>query len=240
MKKMLVFTMMMAFMISAGAAAAANYDYSDAAGYSLANHSNPSWQRLGTAWNAEAQPSAGVIWSDGSDDGVFWSINGGAFGRAEITAGDEVTFKFVMYKEMWGRHSYDYLKVWVDWDRDRNFADDGVFYQNQWWFQSDSGDAGQTPTTPYAYGDGLAQIYKTFYYTITMNADPGEYWLRARVVCNADINSNPGSFTPTGQYWQGEVEDWKFKVNPVPEPATLLLFGLGLLGLAGIGRKLKK
>ncbi len=242
MKKILALITMVAIMCFAGAAMALEYtyDYSDAAGYGLAKHDRPEWQRLGSSWTKEAMPAG--PWVDGSDDGVFWSANGGAFGHGDITVGDSVTFKFVMYKEMWGRHNYDFLKVWIDQDQDKNFSDESVFYQNQWNFKTDSGDAAKTPTTTYAYGDGLAQIYKTFYYTMTMTADPGEYWLRARVVCNADINSNPNNFNPYDYYGygQGEVEDWKFTVKQVPEPASMLLFSLGVLGLAGIRRKMKK
>lgn len=237
MRKILALTAMAAIMCFAGAALAAEmyYDYSDAPGYDLAYHKDPRWQRLGTSWNEEPQPQG--VWEDGSDDGVFWSVNGGTYGHDGITQGDEITFKFIVYKQKWGIHQYDELKVWIDWNNDNDFSDAGeIFLDEQWYFRQDY---------PNAYNDDhlsgtTAGVSKAFTKTITMTADPGEYWLRARVVCNADIGSNPESFTPTGYYWQGEVEDWKFKVNSVPEPASLVLLGLGFLGLAGIRRKLKK
>jgi hypothetical protein len=46
--------------------------------------------------------------------------------------------------------------------------------------------------------------------------------------------------TSTDYYWQGEVEDWKLTVNPVPEPSTMLLVGLGLGSLAVFRRKSQK
>jgi len=233
------YVMIFAFVLCAANsndALATNYDYGDATGYGTARHQDASWQRLGTAWDSES--SAKVV--DTSDDGVFWSVdNGATWGHAKISAGQTVKFRFDMYKEMWGRHNFDAIKVWIDLNGDKDFADAGEnIFTNQWNFKTETGGY-----TPYAYGDGLARISKSFYTDVVMptSTNLSDYWLRAQVVCNADISSNLNNLTATGSWYQGEVEDWKLTVAPVPEPGTMMLLGIGLGGLAIFGkRRMKK
>ena len=207
------------------------YDYGDAPGYGAATHSNPSWQRLGLEWDSEA--SQKIV--DSSDDGVFWSVDDGvSWGHEDILAGHAVKFRFDMYKLEWGRHIEEHLKVWIDWNQDKDFVDSGEgIFQVAWKFREENDNV--------PYDDSFAGISKSFFLDLVIpeNVLLGETWLRARVVCNAD-NPNLDFMSPTGSYWQGEVEDWQLSIGHVPEPSTFLLMGIGLAVAATMRRKFKK
>ena len=50
------------------------------------------------------------------------------------------------------------------------------------------------------------------------------------------LSNNPGT-TISGSNINSQIDGVNNGTSPVPEPATLILLGSGLVGLAGIGRK---
>ena len=67
-------------------------------------HSDPRWQMLGKQW--------------GANDGITMLVDGQKIdlttGVVDINVGDEVTFEFNVHKTLWGVHTFDALKVWLD------------------------------------------------------------------------------------------------------------------------------
>ncbi|MCK5071028.1 MAG: PEP-CTERM sorting domain-containing protein [Desulfocapsa sp.] len=255
--------LIVAFLASASVFVAGNafattiqYDFGDAVGYETASHSNPLWQQLGSTWDAEAGPQ----YPDSSDDGVSWSVDGGiTYGHDEITAGQTVEFKFDMYKEDVGSHSFDALKVWLDWNQDDSFlfdASDVVL---------STGYNYRTEVGPVAAGEGVGvNAWNSFYASVVVPDNvEGTFWMRSRVMCDYDlifgVDYAGGTYAfPSGTgtqeellksmnaydyygHGQGEVEDWALTVvaAPVPEPSTMLLFGAGLSALGFYRRKHK-
>ncbi len=201
-------------------------------------HDNSSWQRLGKG--------------DGVSDGVSWSINGGDYVNDvfDLEVGDKVIFKFDMYKELWGTHTYDAIRVWFGEGALEDLDVSDIIVDDKWAFNySGSGYTDNSAARDKYY----AKKSNFFFSDEIIFSDVGDYSLLARVTCSRDLiasssfsdGSNPkiptaeqlALFTPDKYYWQGEAEAYHFSVTKVPEPATLVLLCMGLSGFAFFGRK---
>jgi hypothetical protein len=183
---------------------------------------------------------------------VAWSTDGGAhYGQSVLSVGQNVLFQFTLHKTDVGNHYADFMKVWLDSNKDGDFVDPvdtailfGVHVVNK--------SAPSVDQTNKLDGG----LYKfTTSLTIT-NGMVGDNYLLARVTCSesllnvAGFNGNQWSysdskynsmFSPVLSYYQGESEFAKFTVrgNQVPEPGSLALVGLGFLGMIQM-RKARK
>ncbi len=209
------------------------------ASYGDATHSTEKWQQLGT--------------HEQNTDGVFWSVDGTNWGHEAVSVGDSISFKFLMHKKQNGTHYADYLKAWVDWDQDGAFDDveesdndDVVMFDKRIVGVQNEDHTDHLAATDYT------DVFTSESFLID-DSIIGDLFMRARMVCSADLGMRwpdgvgnypedpsydyDAAFNPTGRYGQGEVEEYTIKVLPVPEPSTIALFALGLVGLAGTRRK---
>jgi hypothetical protein len=208
------------------------YEYSDAGGYGSAWHVTNGWQQLGDNWDTESGPL--TVDLDPSDDGVDWSTDGGStWGYSDLTIGQEVIFRFDMRRAPYGNHNYDQIKAWIDWDGDNLWNNTEEVILAEQWFKYDP-----DPTRSTSYDDTWwannggstinpnAELQRTFLVTLTVPDDAvlGMTWLRARVSCDHVTFANT---TPYGELWQGEVEDYKLNITPVP--SGIILAGIGLV-----------
>ncbi|MCP3873059.1 MAG: PEP-CTERM sorting domain-containing protein, partial [Desulfobacteraceae bacterium] len=247
-----------------GLASASNIDYSDA-GYDEASHKgNHQWQYLGDNIDFEDNDNA----TDNYDDGVEYSLDGGLsyidlVDSTQFFVGQTATFKFTMNKKRYGTHYADHIKSWVDWGGNGFNDAEVILYDYQVLEHRNDNPLAADPVESYDFesstitftdahiGDSWLRARvacsSSLGYGLYTDNDSwdqtfdygGKNW------DPATTKELENAFKATGHLNQGEVEDYKFTVGPqtptgsVPEPATMMLFGIGLLSLAGISRRKK-
>lgn len=198
----------------------------------LPKHTDSRWQELTSIkWTTDQT----YLPSD-----TIWGVD-------TVSVGDVVTFKFAIVKDFLGTHYADVLKAWLseDWnftESEKLAFDFHIIHENI--------TANSFPGTDLEPPNDTYNVYSTI--TITSDMAGKDYWLLARVTCTeslfgGDWNGQWGKtsseyeimFDPTKEYYQGNAKKTKFSVDPVPEPTTVLLFGAGLIGLAGVARRKK-
>ncbi len=111
--------------------------------------------------------------------------------------------------------SYEWLSVWADWNQDHVFDNSELIYNlNDIWFDNGTTNLAVNLNVP-------------------LTASLGSTWLRARITAD-------GPLDPLGDYFTGEIEDHQIAVgdqNAIPEPTTMALFALGLMGAGVFGKK---